>query len=188
MARRAGRWRGPVGRQNPQTLKLRSSADTTRKEYLLHAQIGDAVWRAGWWVHLAPAGSGSNVVRYLARYVSRTAISDERIITADDRAVTFRYTDSATKERKECTLTADAFMCRYLQHVLPPGQHRVRYFGWLHPAAGARRTIVETLLAVVIVVLPKAASPAWHLCCPHCHAFTLVRIGRLARAPPGCTR
>jgi hypothetical protein len=154
----------------------------------LYAQVPDSVWRDGWWVHTQPAGSGQNVVRYLARYVAKTAISDERIITADDDAVTFRYTDSATKERKECTLTADEFMRRYLQHVLPPGQHRVRYFGWMHPAASARRLKVATLLAVIIVVLPKADTPAWHLCCPHCHAFTLVRIGRLARAPPSCSR
>ena len=155
----------------------------------LHAQIGDAVWREGWWVHIEPAGSGTNVVRYLARYVGKTAISDERIVHADDQAVTFRYTDSATKERKECTLSADAFMRRYLQHVLPPGQHRVRYFGWMHPAAKARRMKVETLLSVVIVVSEKTDTlPAWHLCCPHCHAFTLVRVGRLARAPPMCTR
>jgi hypothetical protein len=72
-----------------------------------------------------PAGSGQNV----ARYVARAAISDVRILTADDDAVTFCYTDSATKKRKVCTLTAEAFMRRYLQHVLPPGQHRVRYFG-----------------------------------------------------------
>ena len=155
----------------------------------LQAQIGDAVWRDGWWVHFERAGSGTNVVRYLARYVSRTAISDDRILTADDHAVTFCYTDSATKQRQECTLTAEAFMRRYLQHVLPPGQHRVRYFGWMHPAAGARRLKVETLLAVVIIVHGNTDTPpAWHLCCPHCHAFALVRIGRLARAPPACTR
>ena len=77
-------------------------------------------------------------------------------------------------------------MRRYLQHVLPPGQHRVRYFGWLHPAAKKRRLMVETLLAVVIVVRDGAEPPPpWHLQCPHCQGFTLVRVGRLARAPPG---
>jgi hypothetical protein len=155
----------------------------------LHARIGDSVWRGGWWVNFRPAGSGEAVVRYLARYVARTAISDERIVAADADAVTFRYTDSATQERKDCTLAADEFMRRYLQHVLPPGQHRVRYFGWLHPAAKARRLLVETLLAVVIVVRATiAAPPPWHLRCPHCAGFTLVRIGSLARAPPGCHR
>ena len=48
---------------------------------------------------------------------------------------------------------------------------------------------VETLLAVVIVVRPKVEPPPpWHLQCPHCGAFTLVRIGSLARAPPVCRR
>ena len=51
----------------------------------------------------------------------------------------------------------------YLQHVLPPGQHRVRYFGWMHPAAKKRRAQVETLLAVPLVVRTKAEEPAWHL-------------------------
>jgi hypothetical protein len=155
----------------------------------LHSQIPGACWRAGWWVHTQPAGSGESVVRYLARYVSRTAISDDRIVAADAHAVSFCYTDTATKQRKECTLPADEFMRRYLQHVLPPGQHRVRYFGWLHPAARTRRMMVETLLAVVIVVRAKVAEPPpRHLHCPHCGEFALVRIARLARAPPHCTR
>jgi len=153
----------------------------------LHTQISDAAWREGWWVHIQPAGSGENVVRYLARYVQHTAISDERIVAANDQAVTFRYTDSATRQSRECTLSAGEFLRRYLQHVLPPGQHRVRYFGWMHPAAKQRRMKVETLLAVVIVVRPKSdAPPPWHLRCPHCECFTLVVVGRLrpARAPP----
>ena len=163
----------------------------------LHAQIPDRCWREGWWVHTQPAGSGENVVRYLARYVARTAISDERILAAGDDAVRFAYTETKTQARRECTLSAAEFIRRYLQHVLPPGQHRVRYFGWLHPAAKARRMLVETLLAVVIVVRETlAAPPPWHLQCPRCAQFTLVRIGslarstgsRLSRAPPGCHR
>jgi hypothetical protein len=155
----------------------------------LHAQVPDACWRDGWYVHWQPAGSGEAVVKYLARYVGRTAISDERILAATDEAVTFAYTDSATQEPRECTLDAEEFMRRYLQHVLPPGQHRVRYFGWMHPSAQRRRLIVETLLAMPIVVHPKvAAPPPWHLCCPHCGGFTLVWVGRIPRSPPACDR
>jgi len=113
----------------------------------LHAQVPEAVWRKKWIVHSEPAGTGENVVKYLARYVHRTAISDERILAADERSVTFRYTDTATREKKTCTLSAEEFMRRYLLHVPPPGQHRVRYFGWMHPGARARRAVVETLLA-----------------------------------------
>ena len=133
----------------------------------LHAQLAASVWRAGWWVHTEPAGNGANVVKYLARYVGRTAISDERIVAMNDETVTLRYPDTKTKERRECTLSAHEFMRRYLQHVLPPGQHRVRYFGWMHPSAKARRMKVETLLAVPIVVVAAVATeaPAWHLRC-----------------------
>lgn len=154
----------------------------------LHATLPSAVWQDGWWVHTQPAGSGANVVRYLARYVGRTAITDERIIEATDDHVTFHYTDTATQQRRTCTLESAEFMRRYLQHVLPPGLHRVRYFGWMHPSAKRRRILVDTLLAVLIVVTTPAESPAWHLRCRHCEAFTLVCIGTIerARAPPRC--
>jgi len=157
----------------------------------LHAQVPEHCWRTKWIVHCQPAGSGQNVVRYLARYVRRTAISDERIMRLGDDEVMFGYTDSATQQSRVCTLEAAEFLRRYLQHVPPPGQHRVRYFGWMHPAAKKRRMLVETLLAVPIVVAPPPPErPKWHLRCPHCHGFTLVRVGTLprrARAPPVCT-
>jgi hypothetical protein len=155
----------------------------------LHATVPAGTWRRPWIVHSQPAGSGTNVVRYLARYVGRTAISDERVVAADDDTVTFRYTDSATREKKTCTLAAAEFLRRYMQHVLPPGRHRVRYFGWQHPAAKARRMVVETLLATPIVIAAPPPVPQWQLRCPHCGAFALVRVGRLprqARAPPQC--
>jgi hypothetical protein len=158
-----------------------------------HAAVPAGTWRRRWSVHSQPAGSGEPVVRYLARYVGRTAISDERIVAADDERVTFRYTDSATQQRRLCALSAAEFLRRYLQHVPPSGQHRVRYFGWMHPSAKARRMKVETLLQKPIVLAAAPSErPQWHLRCPHCARFTLVRVGvlpRQARAPPPrCSR
>ena len=159
-----------------------------------HASIPAGAWRGRWVVHAQPAGSGeaatsasaSAVVRYLARYVGRTAISDERIVAATDEVVTFRYTDSATQQKKVCTLSAEEFLRRYLQHVPPAGQHRVRYFGWLHPSARRRLRIVETLLAKPIVVAaPPPEAVSWHLRCPHCERFSLVRVGTLLRRAYG---
>lgn len=151
----------------------------------LHAAVPDRTWRADWNVDVKAAGSGVEVVRYLARYVKRTAISDNRIIEASDESVRFSYTDSDTHERRELELAADEFMRRYLQHVPPPGQHRVRYFGWLHPAAKLRRMKVENLLAKVIVVRARPPErPDWSRCCPHCGKFTLVCVGLLPRGPP----
>lgn len=151
----------------------------------LHAQVPDSVWRGVWVVHSQAAGSGEAVVKYLARYVFRTAISDERIVEADDKTVTFSYVDRESNQRRLCQVDSNEFMRRYLLHVPPPGQHRVRYFGWMHPAAKNRRLKVETLLAVVIVVRAKQDEPPpWHLRCPHCEAFTLVLVARLPRGPP----
>jgi hypothetical protein len=151
----------------------------------LHAAVPARTWREDWNVDVQAAGTGIEVVRYLARYVKRTAISDERILEATDQSVRFAYTDSATQERREMTLPADEFMRRYLLHVPPPGQHRVRYFGWLHPAAKLRRLRVETLLAKVIVVRAQPPNgPDRSRCCPHCRQFTLICVGRLPRGPP----
>jgi hypothetical protein len=162
----------------------------------LHAQVPDACWRGPWVVHSQPAGSGEPVVRYLARYVFRTAISDARIVAINEQAVRFRYTDSRSGRKQICRLPVEEFLRRYLLHVLPSGQHRVRYFGWMHPAAKRRRWIVETVLAALIVVRAPTAPPSWHLCCPHCGAFALVPVARIARstnlgqarAPPVCQR
>ena len=151
----------------------------------LHAAVPEASWRTPWNVNVQAAGSGSEVVRYLARYVKRTAISDRRILAADERSVRFSYTDSASGQRKELTLSAVEFMRRYLLHVPVPGQHRVRYFGWLHPAAWRRRLKIENLLAKVIVVRSQPpAAPDRSRCCPHCGHFALICIGLLPRAPP----
>jgi len=150
----------------------------------LHAAVPEQSWRAQWNVDVQPAGSGREVLRYLARYVKRSAISDERIIEASDEHVRFGYTDSQTGEHRECVLSAEAFMRRYLLHVPPAKQHRVRYFGWLHPAAWRRRLKVEGLLAKVIVVRAAPPPPEPSRCCPHCGSLALVLVGLMPRAPP----
>jgi len=150
----------------------------------LTAALPGAIWRADWNVDVQAAGTGREVVRYLARYVKRTAISDERILEADDGKVRFSYTDSQTGQRRECEFTAEEFMRRYLQHVPPPGRHRVRYFGWMHPAAWRRRLRIEGLLRKMIVVRAAAPPPETSRCCPHCGSLALVLVGLMPRAPP----
>jgi len=154
----------------------------------LHAEVPESVWRSDWVVDCEAVGSGTSALKYLAQYVFRTAMSGQReLVELDDGTVRFDYIDSKTKEPRQCTLGADDFLRRFLQHALPAGTHRVRYFGWMHPAAKKRRLVVETLLAARIVVRPKSVSPPdWHRRCPHCQQFTLIVIGKLPRAPP-CT-
>ena len=86
------------------------------------------------WVVYAkrPFREPSCVLKYLARYTHRVAISNRRIIDYRDGKVTFRYKDYA-REGKQRTMTLEAaeFMRRFLLHVLPDGFMRIRHYGYL---------------------------------------------------------
>jgi hypothetical protein len=97
----------------------------------LFASIPAQVWKQEWVVHCQPVGSGLPAVKYLAPYIFRVAISNHRILKADDGKVTFRYRTSDTGQTKLCTLDAVEFIRRFLQHVLPKRFVKVRYYGFL---------------------------------------------------------
>ena len=96
------------------------------KEHPLPA-IDPAVCNQDWGVHLQPFGSGENVIKYLGRYVCRTAIGDSRIVSVTDTHVSFRWKDRANGgvERIE-SIEGPEFVRRYLRHVLPRGLRAVR--------------------------------------------------------------
>ncbi len=90
---------------------------------------------------------------------------------------------SGTGAGTTLSLEAGELIRRLLSHVLPPGLHKVRYFGWLHPNARRRFLKVQTLLAVPLRLTPHPLpEPPAHLRCPHCGKFTLQLVGRLPRA------
>jgi hypothetical protein len=92
------------------------------------------VWDKDWVVFSRPTFKKTKkVLAYLSRYVYRVAIANNSIIAMDNDHVTFRYQDSDTRQWKTMRLTAMEFLRRFLQHVLPKGFHKVRYFGFLHP-------------------------------------------------------
>ncbi len=79
-----------------------------------------------------PFGGPRQVVRYLARYTHRVAISNHRLVALEDGQVRFRYRGYAdNRQTKTLSLTAIAFLRRFLIHVLPPGFTRIRYYGLL---------------------------------------------------------
>lgn len=94
-----------------------------------YRQIPDAVWEKDWVVHVKFAGRGREVIKYIAPYVFKTAISNRRIKQLAGNKVTFEYVDSDTKKTETCSLDVIEFIRRFLQHVLPPGFVKVRYFG-----------------------------------------------------------
>jgi Putative transposase/Transposase zinc-binding domain len=86
------------------------------------------------WVVYAkrPFGGPEAVLAYLSRYTHRVAIANSRLITFDERGVTFKWKDYRIEGRdryKRMTLATDEFIRRFLIHVLPKGLHRIRHYG-----------------------------------------------------------
>ena len=89
--------------------------------------------RTDWVVYAKPPWGGpATVLKYLARYTHKTAISNRRLLSLEDGQVTFRWKDYAHGGRQR-TMTLDAieFVRRFLMHVLPSGFVRIRHYGIL---------------------------------------------------------
>lgn len=150
-------------------------------------QIPEGVWKRRWVAHVKKVGSGEKALLYLSRYVYRTAVSDERIESFDGHRVTFRWTDSRNGETRHDCLAVEEFLRRFLQHVLPRGFVRVRYYGLWAPRrrkdlAFARELLSRHAVACGSSALRGQATPTDHsrpfpdLRCPAC--------GRVYRHPP----
>jgi putative transposase/transposase-like zinc-binding protein len=133
------------------------------------------------WVVFAKRSFGGPeyVIKYLARYTHRVAISNGRLIDMQSGHVTFRWRDSADgNQQKLMTLDAVEFIRRYLLHILPPGFVKIRHFGFL-----ANRNRRQALpLCRSLLPPPACASPdpltdkqreAVKRSCPVCKIGTL---------------
>jgi hypothetical protein len=147
----------------------------------LFAQIPATVWRQDWVADVQPVGRGQSALKYLAAYVYRTALSAQRIVADDGQHATFAWRDNQGRSRTT-RLMAQAFLHRFLQHVLPKGLPRVRYYGWLSAAAKTNFDRIAALLdwRAPTLVVPAPLPPPE---CPACHK-PMRLIGRLPRAPP----
>jgi hypothetical protein len=157
------------------------------------AHLPAHLWRQPWVVHCQSAGRGREALNYLSRYLYKTALSSAALVSQDDSSVSFRYQDRASAQSRICRLPAEKFLHRFLQHVLPKGFHRVRYFGWLSPASKARFALLAGLLGAAepadsttdtsgskgAISGPASTS----VCCPDC-GHAMVLLARLPRAPP----
>ena len=100
----------------------------------LDREIDPNVWKRRWTVHVQQIGNGEHATLYLSRYVYRVALSNHRIERFDRGQVTFGFTHSRTGEPRRATLPVDTFLARFLQHVLPRGFTKIRYYGLLSPS------------------------------------------------------
>ena len=144
-----------------------------------------------WVVHSKPPfGGPAQVLKYLARYTHRVAISNSRLLKLDQGRVTFRYKDYAdARQQKAMTLDAVEFLRRFLQHVLPKGFMKIRHYGLLasrHRAAKLKRSRLllmvlnlATALDCAELTLSRDAAriePAVPPHCPHCGGKRFIRM------------
>ena len=112
----------------------------------LTSTLAANTWTSEWVVHCQPVGRGQAALKYLAPYNFRVAIGNRRIIRAANGKVTFRYRASDMGQFRTCTLTADEFLRRFLQHVLPKGFVKVRYYGLFSPTRPHQLAVIRLWL------------------------------------------
>ena len=157
-------------------------------------EVDPDVWTKDWGVHIQPTGTGESAVKYLGTYVCRTAIANSRILSVNDKTVTFRWKDrSRGSAQRISTVSGKEFIARYLRHVLPRGMKAVRYYGFCHPAAKKTRERVRFLAGGQITIGPVATPAPEETGIPHCPCCQLPmrKVCALPRAwsrgPPATT-
>jgi len=152
-------------------------------EPVARARLLGALSTKEWVVYAKPPfGGPERVLKYLARYTHRVAISNARLLELRDGRVTFTYKDYADDHRhKTMTLEADEFLRRFVQHVLPKGFVKVRHYGLLANAQReARLAICRRLLLVANVAAtlpgtpPAPIEPVQPRCCERCGGTRLL--------------
>lgn len=149
----------------------------------LNSAAGFDRWRAtlpgpAWNVYIEPppkaAGNDpDHLLKYLARYVAGTAISNQRLVSLENGVVTFTVKDRGTGRTEYRRLPAVEFLRRFVNHILPPGLHRIRFGGlWANRQQGqrlqrrrtliadAKRRTASTTIKQAAVITPTAAPPS----------------------------
>lgn len=131
-----------------------------------------------WNVYMDHAGNGKNVVKYMANYVFRVAITDNNIVAVEDDKVTFQYKKRDTKQYVQETIGVFKFMTLFLLHILPSGYLKVRNFGFLSNRKRAdsvaqirellNKHMIETQIALEIDEIRKKRKQA-EIRCPQCN-------------------
>jgi hypothetical protein len=183
----AGAWDGRVWRYGRSrrfllpvkalSLLFRAKFRDGLKKQGCFATVPTAVWSQDWVVHCLPVGRGLRALRYLAPYIFRVALSNKRLVAMSDNSVTFRFRPSGSREWRLCTLFATEFIRRFLQHVLPKGFVKVRYYGFFSPGQQrVLRQIVAWFTPPLLTPSPPAkmqqaliaSRPDWCPRCPNC--------------------
>jgi Putative transposase/Transposase zinc-binding domain len=132
-------------------------------------------WAKSWVVDCRPVGNGTSALKYLAPYIFRIALSNNRIEQVTNDTVTFRYTEGKTGALKWARLPVEVFIRRFLTHVLPKGFVKVRYYGLL--AVGKRKLLAE--VQSILALQQTAPSQLRAVAAPE----SLVAVPDVCRCP-----
>ncbi|MBA2238295.1 MAG: IS91 family transposase [Lysobacter sp.] len=140
----------------------------------------DASVKHDWVVYAKrPFGGPAQVLKYLARYTHRIAISNRRLLSIDEKSVTFGFKDYARGNRSRAmTLDGKEFLRRFLMHAIPRGFMRIRHFGLLANRVRTKNlAICRRRLAASLPSVTGAAQPPG---CPACGRGRLIAGPRLS--------
>jgi hypothetical protein len=119
------------------------------KKTPLYEQVPPAVWWRDWVVHCKAVGNGQAALKYLAPYIHRVALSNRRLVSCDlsgslqTSRATFQYRTSDTGRLRLCSLSVEHFIQRFLQHILPRGFVKVRYYGFFGATRRSRLSALQ---------------------------------------------
>jgi hypothetical protein len=151
-----------------------------------------ALYRREWVVYAKPPfGGPQQVLKYLARYTHRVAISNDRLLAVVDGQVTFTWKDYRREgKRRRLTLGVEEFLLRFVQHVLPRGFVKVRHYGLLANRQREQKlTLSRLLLALLgmclaVIAAKSAATEAEGRLCPECGQGYPIAAERIRAVGP----
>jgi hypothetical protein len=149
------------------------------KQAPLFDQIPPDVWQIAWNVNCQPVGSSQATLKYLAPYVFKVAISNSRIVAVQDRTVQIRYRKPHSERPRILTLDVMEFIRRFLQHVLPTGFMKIRYYGFMNPnckiALERIRGLIELSYGFALDLPVPEVEPPRQSTCPSCGGLLKLR-------------
>ena len=138
----------------------------------LFDQIPPEVWHIDWNVNSQAVPSSEACLKYLAPYVFKVAISNSRILKVEDRTVLIRYRKPHSTRLRTLPLEIMEFIRRFLQHVLPTGFMKVRYYGFMNPNCKVTldhiSSLIETTFGLKSDLPHSALEPRRPITCPNC--------------------
>jgi len=167
----------------------------------LYGRVPKRVWRQKRVFHVQPADRGEKTLEYLGRYLFRTAIANSRLTRFENGRVTFRFRQNGSGAMRRCTLPAQEFIRRFLQHVLPRGFTKVRHYGCFSPSCAEKLERARRLLEREVpshapgegsisasdiaepTVQNETAADSQDRRCPFCKTGRMRIVATLPRAP-----